>query len=217
MGLDVAMIIGLVIVSYTAYGWVNFSENIAINLVGSEGGPSSISLGQAFSSNVAATQLKKHGLDNESINAAKQRFAAGLKESRDAKADHRGKGLGGGPGGGKAGSGAGGGGSGGGGDGGGQSTPQMGGAGAKKGIISSALSGISKVVGGAGAAAGDAVADSSSPDIKAGGAARWITTNYSCGPNYSYGFGSGWRSPSIRRWCGARWIPINYSCRSGSS
>lgn len=96
MGIDVAMIIGLVIVAYTAYGWVNFSENIAINLVGGEGGPSSISLGQAFASNVAATQLKKYGLDNDSLRQARSRLSQNLKENRDAKAEHRAKGLGGG-------------------------------------------------------------------------------------------------------------------------
>lgn len=158
MGMDIAMIVGLVIVSYTAYGYVNFAETISINLVGTEGGASAISLGQAMSSHMIQSQLKAHGLDRKSLNEAKAKLKDSIKKSKDAKANHEAKGLGGGRGanptdaavgrgsqggtstGGLSG---GGGGSTGGGSSGTVSTPKMGG-GAKKvgGAVTSAIGSI---------------------------------------------------------------------------
>lgn len=48
MGMDLSMIVGLAMVAYSAYGYVEFAGKIAHRLVGGSGGPSSISLGSAM-------------------------------------------------------------------------------------------------------------------------------------------------------------------------
>lgn len=48
MGMDLSMVIGLAMVAYSAYGYVEFAGKIATRLVGGGGGPSSISLGSAM-------------------------------------------------------------------------------------------------------------------------------------------------------------------------
>lgn len=48
MGIDLAMVVGLSMVAYSAHGYVKFAGRIATRLVGGSGGPSSISLGAAM-------------------------------------------------------------------------------------------------------------------------------------------------------------------------
>lgn len=80
MGIDLAMVVGLAMVAYSAYGYVEFASKIATRLVGSSGGPSSITLGSDMAKDAgsrtqkrallaqdyAAKKMSRRGKDNDS-------------------------------------------------------------------------------------------------------------------------------------------------------
>ncbi|MGV2333239.1 MAG UNVERIFIED_CONTAM: type IV secretion system protein [Planctomycetaceae bacterium] len=82
MGMDLAMMVGLIMVAYSAYGYVEFAESIVTRLCGGEGGPSATGMGSGMVSHGIQKGLAKYGLDDKSMAQAKERLKAGRKAKK---------------------------------------------------------------------------------------------------------------------------------------
>jgi type IV secretion system protein VirB6 len=86
MGMNMAMMVGMAMVAYSAYGYVELAAKMAERLCGAGGGPSSISTGGAISHDLGQVALEPLGLDNKSIKAAKAKLKNGLDDKKLDKA-----------------------------------------------------------------------------------------------------------------------------------